>query len=343
MLPKDYLAHWLTGNYSMDFSDAAGTLLLDVEKQEWSQDILDKFDIQQSVLPTLFGSADEVGILKTDLKEKFGLENVVKVFAGGADNACAALGSGVIGEGTAMVSIGTSGVFLSAGQSAKTDYQGDLHLFNHTVDNAYYAMGVTLAAGNSLYWFKETFAPETSFVDLLKDISKIAPGAQGLLFTPYIVGERTPHTDSQIRGSFIGLDTRHRLPHLSRAVLEGITFSLKDSQNIMEQKMKNKIHQIVSVGGGAKNPDWLQIQADIFEAEMITLTTEQGPGMGAAMLAAIGCGLCTDFADCVETFVKYDKFVKPNVENVEKYRQVYNIYQKVYPATAPICHELLEL
>lgn len=343
MLPKDYLSFWLTGKYSMDYSDAAGTLLLDVENKCWSTEILSTFSIPQEILPTLYESSGEVGVITEALKKEFGFEQDVKIYAGGADNACAALASGIIQEGAGMVSIGTSGVFLSFEQSDKVNYNGKLHLFSHAVKDKVYSMGVTLAAGNSLSWYRDTFAPTLDFGELLKDVGTVKPGSAGLLFTPYIVGERTPHTNSQIRGSFIGMDTHHRLPHFGRSVLEGITFSLKDSQEMMETTAKRTFTKIVSVGGGAKNPDWLQMQADIFDSTIVTLTTEQGPGMGAAMLAAVGSGLFPDVNSCVETFVSYDKEIVPIQENVAAYKKIYGIYKQVYGATADICHQLAEI
>ncbi len=342
MLPKDYLAFWMTGNYSTDYSDAAGTLLLDASQKKWAKEILDEFQISEDLLPPIFESTDKIGVLCPLLQETFGFEKEIPVFAGGADNACAALGAGIIKEGIGMLSIGTSGVFLSFEPSAKTEYAGELHLFNHTLKDSYYSMGVTLAAGNSLNWFKDTFASESSFSELLEDIHEVAPGANGLLFTPYIVGERTPHTDSQIRGSFIGIDTSHQQKHFIRAVLEGITFSLKDSQVIMEKTTGRSFKKIISVGGGAKNPDWLQIQADVFDTMVVTLSTEQGPGMGAAMLAAIGAELFKDAKSCAETFVIYNKEITPEPENVKKYQTVYQTYRKTYQKTAELCHELAE-
>jgi Sugar (pentulose and hexulose) kinases len=204
-------------------------------------------------------------------------------------------------------------------------------------------MGVTLAAGNSLNWFKETFASELSFEELTKGIGSIAIGSEGLLFAPYIVGERTPYVDSQIRGSFIGIDTQHELKHFVRAVLEGITFSLKDTQVIMENVADKKFKRIVSVGGGAQNLDWLQMQADIFNATITTLTVEQGPGLGAAMLAAIGCGWFADEHEATKAFVAYANEITPISENVDKYAKIYQIYSNVYQNTKDICHELLSI
>ncbi|NLJ18340.1 xylulokinase [Globicatella sulfidifaciens] len=336
MLPKDYLVYSLTGEYSMDYSDAAGTLLLDIEKLDWSEDILTQFNINRSILPTLHRSIDKVASITTDIKERYGFTHDVSVHAGGADNACAALGAGIVDKGLGMISIGTSGVFLASEPTAEVDYKGKVHLFNHSAPDLYYAMGVTLAAGNSLNWFKNTFASNLKFEELLEGIDKIEPGSEGLLFTPYITGERTPHNDSEIRGSFTNIDIRHGLKHFARAVLEGITFSLKDAQMIMSNVSNQEFDRLVSVGGGAKNKDWLQMQADIFNAEIITLETEQGPGVGAAMLAAIGSGVVDSVEDCISKFVKYDKSYQPNADNVAKYQEVYERYQKVYPAIKQI-------
>ena len=343
MLPKDYLSFCLTDMFVTDFSDAAGTLLLDVSKKEWATPILDLFDIPVERLPKLLASQDKVGNLTKEMKAFFGFEVDVPVFAGGADNACAALGAGIIKDGAGMCSIGTSGVFLSFEKDASVDYQGKLHLFNHASKNDYYSMGVTLAAGNSLDWFKRTFAKDKTYSELLQGISEIHPGSDGLLFTPYIVGERTPHVDSQIRGSFIGIDTHHTLTHFSRAVLEGITFSLKDSQVMMEEIAGRKFDQIVSVGGGAKNADWLQMQADIFNTTILNLTVEQGPGLGAAILAAIGAGWFESAAEAAEVFMHYKDEVKPIAENVAAYTAVYKIYRQIYQATQAISHDLLAL
>ena len=339
LLPKDYLGFRLTGSKQMEYSDAAGTLLLDIEKKAWSKEILTTFDLDESFCPPLVESGDKIGTLTKDLREKFGFETDINIYAGGADNASAALGAGIISEEMGMVSIGTSGVFLAYEEAGK-DYGGDLHYFYHVLPDAFYAMGVTLAAGHSLSWFKNTFAPEKDFDTLLKDITHIPAGSEGLLFLPYISGERTPYTDSQIRGSFLGMDQGHTLSHFARAVLEGITFSLKDSQKLMEKHTGKVFEKIVSVGGGAKNPTWLQMQADIFDTTIVTLSTEQGPGMGAAMLAAMGQGWFADIEACVASFVKEAASYEPNPSQVSKYQDVYAIYQEGYEATKKISHQL---
>ena len=333
MLPKDYLIFRLTGEFATDYSDAAGTLLLDVAAKKWSDEILAKYNIDGKILPKLYNSIDCVGKIKAEYQKEFGFKKEVKVMGGGADNACAAVGSGIVSNGIGMVSIGTSGVFLSYEDEAHSNYSGRLHLFNHGIPDAYYSMGVTLAAGHSLNWFKETFAPKESFEELLSDIDKISAGSDGLLFDPYIVGERTPYADSKVRGSFTRIDTTHTRAHFARAVLEGITFSLRDSMELMSELTAKKFDKILSVGGGSKNKDWLQMQADIFDTEIITLTTEQGPGLGAAMMAAVGAGWFADLKECAKTFVHYKSGISPVKENVLKYNEAYESYKKVYGAT----------
>lgn len=343
LLPKDYLGHWMTEKHHMDYSDASGTLLLDLTSKEWSDSLLKEYNIPREYMPTLIESTGYIGDLKSDLASQFGLPEGIKVFSGAADNAAAAVGAGIMDEQSAMASIGTSGVFLTPEKTSEVNYEGQLHLFHHAQSDAYYSMGVTLAAGHSLNWFKDTFAPDMSYDELLKDLATIPAGADGLLFTPYIVGERTPYVDSQIRGSFLGIDTSHTLAHFAKAVIEGITFSLKDSQLLMQEVAKKEITQIVSLGGGAQNKDWLQIQANVFGTEVTSLVTEQGPGLGAAMLAAVGLGWFTDLEECAEAFVDYGESVYPQTEEVEKYKVLHEIYQEVYQDTKNISYKLQQL
>lgn len=343
VLPKDYLRYRLTGTYNMDYSDAAGTLLLDIEGKDWSSLILDTFNIDPSICPPLLNAADKVGNLKGDLAKELGITNGVPVFAGGADNASGAIGAGIMQPEQAMASIGTSGVFLSYEETGEKNYDGHLHFFNHAVSNKFYSMGVTLAAGNSLNWFKDEFAPEESFEDLLGNIDKISAGSNGLLFAPYISGERTPYTDSEIRGTFLGIDINHTRDHFARAVLEGITFSLRDSQELMKTYSNKTFERIVSVGGGAKNKEWLQMQANIFNTPVVTVETEQGPGMGAAMIAAVGTGWFKNFEECSSTFVNYKEPVHPIPEVARNYNEIYDVYREIYPDIKDISHHLVEL
>ncbi|WP_066056739.1 xylulokinase [Robertmurraya korlensis] len=341
LLPKDYLRYRMTGNVHMEYSDAAGTLLLNVAKHEWSTEILEAFDLSPNLCPPLVESQAFVGSITAKVAKETGLSEGIKVFAGGADNACGAIGSGILSEGKTLCSIGTSGVVLSYEERNDLDFEGKVHYFNHSEENAYYTMGVTLAAGYSLSWFKDMFAKDEAFDRFLDGIENVPAGSNGLLFTPYIVGERTPHADSTIRGSFVGVDAAHERQQFVRAVLEGITFSLNESIEIFRSSGK-KIDSIVSIGGGAKSDVWLQMQADIFNAKIEKLSSEQGPGMGAAMLAAYGCGWYPSLKKCAEEFIQTSKTYLPIEENVKAYRKLFAIYQQVYRQTKELNQKLSE-
>ncbi|URN94893.1 MAG: xylulokinase [Candidatus Pristimantibacillus lignocellulolyticus] len=340
LLPKDYVRYRLTGELHMDYSDAAGTLLLDVAGKVWSEEVLKAFDLPASFCPPLVESHGLVGTLLPEVATASGLSASTKVFAGGADNACGAIGAGILSEGLTLSSIGTSGVILSYENDKDKDFAGKVHFFNHGKENSFYAMGVTLAAGYSLSWFKKTFAANESFNEMLAGIEEVQPGSNGLLFTPYLVGERTPHPDANIRASFIGVDGSHERVHFARAVMEGITFSLNESVDMFRQAGK-VVDKVVSIGGGAQNPVWLQMQADIFNATVVSLENEQGPGLGAAMLAAYGCEWFASLEECANQFVKHADSYEPNAEAVEQYADLFRIYQQIYVQTVSINEQLL--
>ena len=341
LLPKDYVRYCLTGKIHMDYSDAAGTLLLDINEKKWSQEICDLLGIGIHLCTPLTESGAEIGTITPEIAEKTGLSPSTRVFAGGADNACGAIGAGILEEGITLASIGTSGVVLTYEPSGEKDFQGKVHYFNHGAPDSFYSMGVTLAAGHSLNWFKNVFAKNNSFDELLADIESVPPGAGGLLFTPYIVGERTPHVDANIRGSFIGMDHSHERKHFVHAVLEGVTFSLNESVQIFRENGKT-IDRVVSIGGGAKNETWLQMQADIFNADVVKLESEQGPGMGAAMLAAVGCGWFSSLKECAQAFLREDQVFQPNLERVKKYEILFQQYKEVYLATKQLNDQLVQ-
>lgn len=332
LLPKDYLRFKLTGKIHSEYSDAVGTLLLDVGRKMWSEEMCKLTGIDINICPPLVESHESVGTLKPEIAEKTGLSPLTKVFAGGADNACGAIGSGILSKGKTLCSIGTSGVVLSYEEQNDKDFQGKVHYFNHGEENAYYTMGVTLAAGHSLSWFKNTFAEKDSFESLLAEISEVPIGSNGLLFTPYLAGERTPYADSQIRGSFIGMDSSHNRNDFVRSVIEGITFSLNESIEIFRESGK-LIDTVISIGGGAKSDAWLQIQADIFNSTIVKLSSEQGPAVGAAMLAAYGCKWYESLEACADDFISYEKTYVPIPENVKKYQELFQLYKEVYVQT----------
>lgn len=332
LLPKDYVRFVMTGALHIDYSDAAGTLLLDMEQGKWSEEIATKLNIDTAIFPPLVHSIQQVGTVTAQFAKRTGLSTRTKVFAGGADNACGAVGAGIVSGGKTMVSIGTSGVLLSYEDNKNGNFEGQVHYFNHAVSNAYYTMGVTLSAGHSLSWFKETFLKDKSFDEMLAKIGDIPVGSSGLLYTPYIVGERTPYADAHIRGSFIGMDASHTVDHFTRAVMEGIVFSLRDSLEIIRQSGK-QIAEIVSIGGGAKNEAWLQMQADIFNTTIYKLQSEQGPSIGACIIAAVGAGIFESFEQAVEACVQLGDKFEPNPANVAIYNEIYEVYTKVYAQT----------
>ena len=341
LLPKDCVRFRMTGMIQTDCSDAAGTLLLDVLKKEWNRVACSQFGIPTKICPPLVESHSLVGNLLPDVASGIGLSPSTKVFAGGADNACGVIGAGILSSTYTLSSIGTSGVILSYEDNIAMDFRGKVHFFNHAKTDAFYSMGVTLAAGQSLTWFRDTFAKNESFEQLMDGIDNTPIGSDGLLFTPYLFGERTPHSDASIRGSFIGIDGAHTKMHFVRAVLEGITLSHNETIQLFRQEGK-KIDTIISIGGGAKSDSWLQMQADNFNARIVKLTSEQGPGLGAAMLAAYGVGWFTSLDDCAKSFVQFKSEFYPLKDHVGKYEQLFEIYQMIYHNTKEINEKLMD-
>lgn len=325
-LPKDYLIFRYTGNICTDISDAAGTQMLDVKAGKWSKEIANLLNLDLEKYPKIYNSTECVGELNDELKEKLNVKGSIKIFPAGSDNPCSALGSGIINKNKDLLSIGTSGVYLKYEEEYK-NYHGRLHMFNNVLPSSYYSMGVTLSAGDSLTWFRDTFAKDKNFDELLSGISNVKEGANGLLFTPYIVGERTPYTDSKIRGTFIGIDKSHNINHFARAVIEGITFSLKDCFSIYED---NSDRDIISVGGGAKSKEWLQIQANVFNKKIISLKIEEGPSLGACIIAAVSLNWFDSFEEAINRIVKEKECYYPNIDAVKEYEKIYTRYKKVY-------------
>jgi xylulokinase len=341
VLPKDYVRYRMTDVLGMELSDAAGTVLLDLESKQWSQEICEALSIPMRICPPLVEATTKVGTLTPEYANLTGLKQDTAVFGGGADNACGAIGAGILSPQRAMCSIGTSGVILAYEPNARKDYAGQLHFFNHAVPDAYYSMGVTLSAGYSLSWLKRTFGDAETFSGFVASADKSSIGAHGLLFTPYIVGERTPYADSKIRGSFVGVDSKQTRPDFVRAVLEGIIFSFKDILDIYNANGKD-FKQIVSIGGGARSTLWLQIQADIFDVPIVQLESEQGPGMGAAMIAAVGLGWFNTLAECAAKFIAIKMTYRPIPAHVAQYKTFHRLYQQIYPATKTITAGLVK-
>ena len=337
--PKDYLRYRMTGKLQMEISDAAGTVALDVAAGTWSKRVQEVFDLPANMFPEIIQSIDNVGSISDAYAEFSGLTTETQVIGGAADNAAGAVGSAILQPNMVMSSIGTSGVVLKYEDTADVNYHGKVTFFNHAIPNKFYSMGVTLAAGYSLSWFKKNFASEISFDEMVDSAKSSTIGANGLLFTPYIVGERG---DGDIRGAFIGVDGTQTRADFVRSVLEGIIYSFKDLFEIYETA-GTSFDTVVAIGGGAKSSLWLQIQADIFNTKVVALQNEQGPGMGAAILAAVGLGWFGSVQEAANKFTSFGKTYEPVPENVAHYCEYYKLYKKVYGQTAELSHELLAL
>jgi len=352
LIAKDYIRYRLTGELATDVSDAAGTILFDVGRRKWSEKILSALEIDPAILPPVVGSHEVSGRITREAAEATGLKEGTPVVGGGADNACAAIGTGIIREGTVQSSIGSSGVVLAAMAEHRVDERMRLHCMNHAAPDMWYLMGVMLTAGLSLKWFKENLCAAEMDVakqrgidiyDLLSEMAaSVPPGAEGLIFLPYLSGERTPHADSDARGMFIGLSLRHTKAHMARAVMEGVAFGLRDSMELVRE-LGVRIDEIVLVGGGAKSALWRQIQADVFGQTVCTLNVTDAAPFGAALLAGVGAGIYKSCADAAKATVKKSGETDPIPANVDLYKSSYSIYRDLYPSNKEHFHGLSSL
>ena len=348
LLPKDYLRYRLTGELGMEISDAAGTCMLDVRRGSWSAELLELVRIDPELLPPVIPADTVAGVITHKVAALTGLPVGIPVAGGGADNACGAVGNGVVSPGLALVSIGTSGVVLAHAETPQVDRSGPVprvHTFNHAVPHAWYLMGVTQAAGLSLRWVRdhiglpemaiERWAGIDAYDTLMKEAELVPPGSDGLIFLPYLQGERTPHLDAYARGGWIGLTASHSRRHLVRAVLEGVAFSLKDCLGILLQQGL-LIEQIRATGGGAKSAVWRQIIADILGVELVTTSNTEGPAFGAALLAGVASGVYPSVAEACRATVRIAERTLPQPETSAAYAAAYATYQALYPALRPI-------
>lgn len=342
LLPKDYVRYKMTGAFGMDKADGAGTILFDLAKRNWSAEVLSALEIPAEYLPPTFEGTDVTGELTSSAAKELGLPTGIPVFGGGGDQAASAVGTGAVRAGVVSVSLGTSGVVFAATDSPVIEPDGRLHAFCHSVPGKWHLMGVMLSAAGSLRWHRDTFAPGTDFDSLLEPAAQIPAGSDGLFFLPYLTGERTPHPDPLARGAFIGLTVRHSLPHLTRSVLEGVSFGLRDSFELMKGAGLENISQVRVTGGGARSPLWRQILADVLKAEVVTVNTTEGAAYGAALLAATGSGAFRSVESACDTSVKITGSTSPNPAQVELYQKYHEVYQGLYPALKPAFVEIAE-
>jgi len=335
LLPKDYIRYRLTGEYAMDKADGSGTVLFDLRARDWSEEVLAALDIPGKWMPPTLEGPEFTGKVTAEAAAATGLKSGTPVAAGGGDQAAQAVGVGAVKPGVVSLAVGTSGVVFATTPTALIEPEGRLHAFCHAVPGMWHFMGVMLSAAGSLQWYRDTLAPGISFDDLLLEAESVPAGSEGLQFLPYLSGERTPYADPLARGAWIGLTLRHARGHLTRAVLEGVSYGLKDSFTLIQNAGLGEILQIRASGGGVKSALWRQILASILEAELVTVNTTEGAAFGAALLAGVGAGSWKDVPTACDQIVKITNITSPDPDQVEAYRKAYPRYCQLYPSLKP--------
>ena len=334
MLPKDYVRLKLSGDKATDVTDASGTLLFNVQNRRWSDEMLDAFEIGENLLPKVYESIEVTGKISKQSAEETGLNVGTPIVAGAGDNAAGAIGMGITRAGTVSATIGTSGVVFGVTEKPKLDLKGRIHTICHAIPERWHNTGVTLAAGLSLKWFRENFGNGKSFDEMAGEAAKIPSGSDGAIWLPYLMGERTPHLDANARAAFVGLTASHTKAHLTRAVMEGVAFSLRDSLEIFKETGA-KIEKIRLGGGGAKSELWRQIQADIYGQTVEILEADEGAAFGAAILAGVGAGAWQSVDEACEKTIRIAEKVEPNKDSVEKLNRNYEAYKLLHSALRP--------
>ena len=342
MLPKDYVRFRLSGERAIDMADASGTLMLDVANRRWSKEVLAAAEIHESLLPSLHESPDVCGHVSADAAKSTGLKIGTPLVAGAGDQAAGATGMGIVAPGTVSATIGTSGVVFAATDRPALDRQGRLHTFCHAIPSRWHVMGVTQAAGLSLRWFRDQFGSgkddgRDPYERLSDEAATVPPGCDGLLWTPYLMGERTPHLDPEARGALIGLTATHTRAHVIRAIMEGVAFSLRDTFTIFGE-MGVPVHRIRLGGGGARSKLWRQIQADVYGHEVEVVEAEEGAAYGAALLAGVGAKIWQSVDAACNSVVRVANRTQPIARNVAVMNDSYAAYRRVYAATREVYH-----
>jgi xylulokinase len=338
LLPKDYVRFRLTGEHAMDVAEASGTLMLDVAHRHWSEEMMAAVGLPMSCLPRLFESPEICGRISKSGAAHTGLRPGTPVVAGAGDQAGGAVGMGIVRAGAVSATIGTSGVVFAATDTPALDPKGRVHSFCHAVPGRWHVMGVTQAAGLSFNWFRELLrksASDISYDELTREAAAVPAGAGGVLWAPYLMGERTPHLDPNARGTLTGLAASHTRAHVTRAILEGVAFSLNDAFSLF-QEMQVPVRTVRLGGGGARSPLWRQIQADVYGYEVEILAAEEGAAYGAALLAGVGVKFWSSVEDACESVVKVQQRVRPDAKAVSVLRLQYENYRSLYPALKPV-------
>lgn len=342
LLPKDYVRYRLTGDYATDMAGASGTLWLDVPGRRWSAEMLSALDVPPGWMPPVHEGPQVTGAISKEAAGETGLLSGTPVIAGGGDQAAQAVGVGAVNPGVVALTLGTSGVVFAPTADPVVETQGRLHAFCHAAPGLWHLMGVMLSAGGSLRWYRDILAPGVAFDELLAPVAGVPSGSEGLLFLPYLTGERTPHPDPLARAAFVGLTVRHTQAHLTRAVLEGVAFGLRDSLELLRAAGASLPTQVRISGGGARNCLWRQIIADVLQTELVMVNTEEGAAYGAALLAGVGAGVWPEVEAACADVVKTTNRVMPRAEAAAGYQALYNSYRQLYPALKPTFGDLSE-
>ncbi|MBN1535420.1 MAG: xylulokinase [Anaerolineales bacterium] len=335
LLPKDYVRFRLSGDYAVDKADASGMLLLDHKARDWSEELLGILDIPLAWMPKTYEGTEVTGYIHAQAAEETGLSAGIPIVAGGGDQAAQAVGVGAVSPGVVALTLGTSGVIFTTIDGPHIEQQGRMHAFCHSVPGAWHFMGVMLSAAGSLQWYRDTHAPDTPFDELLAPCQDIPQGAEGLFFLPYLTGERTPYPDPLARAGFVGLTIRHSRDHMTRAVLEGVAFGMRDVMELIRQTGSVQVQQVRFSGGGAKSPLWHQILSDVLNTELFTVNTTEGAAYGAALLAGTGIGIWQSIQEACQATIHVTSQITPNTDAVERYASAYQIFHELYPILKP--------
>jgi xylulokinase len=339
LLPKDYIRYRLTGEFASEVSDASGTSLFNVRERKWADEVLDAISIPRDWMPKVYESPEVSGKINEAAASLTGLSVGMPVVGGGGDQAAGAVGNGIVESGIVSSTVGTSGVVFAFADEPVIDPQLRVHTFCHAVPDKWHVMGVMLSAGGSLRWYRDTFAECESIVsksidgevyDILSEQADSAPaGCEGLIFLPYLTGERTPYPDPNARGAFFGITLRHDKPHFVRSVMEGVAYGLRDSFMILEE-MKIPIRQVRASGGGARSAVWRQIQADVIGKEHVTINVDEGPALGVALLAGVGTGFYGTVEEACKSTIKVVLSTAPDKDTNSAYTKYYQVYRSLY-------------
>ena len=338
LLPKDYVRLRLTGEHATDVSDASGTLMLDVAGRRWSEEMMASAGLPMSSVPKLYESPEVCGRISEASQARTGLRPGTPVVAGAGDQAGGAVGMGIVRAGAVSATIGTSGVVFAATDRPALDPEGRVHSFCHAVPGRWHVMGVTQAAGLSLRWLRDLLgdgSPRVAYDELTREARTVPPGSDGVLWAPYLMGERTPHLDPKARGTLTGLAASHTRAHVTRAILEGVAFSLKDTFSLFHE-MQVPVRNIRLGGGGARSPLWRQIQADVYGREVEILAAEEGAAYGAALLAGVGAKFWNSVDQACDAVVEVAERVTPEPRAVETLNLQYENFRALYPALKPL-------